>query len=359
MVRLPNRRRVLRSATGVLLPAVVLLSGCPQQCSPAPPAPPAPPPVRVVAVPVPTPPPPPVAVPAGARFVEDFSTEAGFTKRFVRHVGNQCTLDLVCRPENQGAGSGAITSWFGDHDVACGAPTTRRTVTAGDHRSFFWWCAPGNDAAKGHVMTAVNTVQYNIVSFSPDVTFTDVNKICWDINMTEEGGGKWTNVVLVPASEYTRHPNPAPWVGAHTGEGRYRLDYTTVGFNDDSAPGDFNIQDHDLAPGNSVFGLRNMRGGLTLFRGDDVLWQDNRIVTVADKAARYQHCMTDSPGGLRITRALPPEFGGGTESLLAAGIHLPDGAVRVIFQDDNYDPPKREAYSPDRLTWHWDNIQIS
>lgn len=295
----------------------------------------------------------------GTQFSATFETEADFTSRFVRHVGNQCTLDMSCRPENQGSGSGAITSWNGDHDLSCGAPTTTRRVNAANHSEFFWWCAPGNDASKGHVMTAVNTVQYNIVSFSPDRSFTDVARVCWDINMTEEGGGKWTNVILVPASEYARHPNDPKFVGGTSGEGAYRLDYTSVGFNQNGGPGDFNIQDDDMAPGNAIFGLRNMRGALTLFRGDNVLWHDGRVITVADKAARYQHCIEDTAAGVRITRALPPEYGGRTESMLASGVHFPDGQVRVIFQDDNYDPPKREAYSPDRLTWHWDNIQIS
>jgi hypothetical protein len=39
-------------------------------------------------------------------------------------------------------------------------------------------------------------------------------------------------------------------------------------------------------------------------------------------------------------------------------MQIPSGKVRVIFQDDNYDPPKRDGYDPNKLTWHWDNILI-
>ena len=37
---------------------------------------------------------------------------------------------------------------------------------------------------------------------------------------------------------------------------------------------------------------------------------------------------------------------------------IPQHPVRVVFQDDNYDPPKDDDYNPNVLTWHWDNIHI-
>ena len=66
--------------------------------------------------------------------------------------------------------------------------------------------------------------------------------------------------------------------------------------------------------------------------------------------------MIDTATGVQITRA---RVGGGTDTYMVPGVHMPDGKVRVIFQDDNYDPPKRAGYSPANNTWHWDNIQIS
>ena len=46
---------------------------------------------------------------------------------------------------------------------------------------------------------------------------------------------------------------------------------------------------------------------------------------------------------------------------------IPDGPIRVVFEDDNYNPDKHfsatEATDRDSsglgYTWHWDNIQIS
>ena len=37
---------------------------------------------------------------------------------------------------------------------------------------------------------------------------------------------------------------------------------------------------------------------------------------------------------------------------------IPQDAVRVVFQDDNYDPVKDERYDENVLTWHWDNIEV-
>jgi hypothetical protein len=172
--------------------------------------------------------------------------------------------------------------------------------------------------------------------------------------MTDLGGGKWTNVIVVPEAEYLRHPNPNPTRVAER-EGPYRMDYTTPGFNDEGSVGDFSLQTGDLQAGGQPWGLKNFRGTLALFRGDDVLWERGSAVTTTDKAARYEHCIVENSNGtVTITRnAL-----GRAESFTVNGA-IPNGAVRVIFQDDNYDPPKRDGYNANSNTWHWDNIRIS
>jgi hypothetical protein len=80
---------------------------------------------------------------------------------------------------------------------------------------------------------------------------------------------------------------------------------------------------------------------------------------LADKAARFQHCMVDNGNGtITLSQARP---GGGVATSTVGG-DLPNGRVRVVFQDDNYDPDKHGGTSTagdPRYTWHWDNIQIS
>ena len=53
-------------------------------------------------------------------------------------------------------------------------------------------------------MTSVNTEGYNIAWFSPKQTFTNVRQVCWDQNLTDLGGGKWTQVLFLTQDEVAR-----------------------------------------------------------------------------------------------------------------------------------------------------------
>ena len=293
---------------------------------------------------------------AATEYFEDFSDPASMDD-FVFHVGNACSYDQTCRPENlpDYVLSPEHHQWPGDHNMACEAPTTARTVHLEHRNEMFYHCAPGGDPAKGHMMTSMDTTGYAIMSFSPDQTFTDVGRVCWDINATNEGGGKWTNVIIVPEAEYLRHPNN---VGNQPFEGPYRMDYVTPGFNVDDAPGDFNIQVDNILPGNEWFGWKNFLESVTIFRGNhgQQLSPTHYLPVVSDKAARYKHCMIDTAAGIQVTKV--NAVTGGTEIYNPSGWDFPRGRVRVIFQDDMYDPPKRPGYNPNNVTWHWDNIEI-
>ena len=71
---------------------------------------------------------------------------------------------------------------------------------AGD--AAFYYCMPEGNQDKGHVMTTVNTEGYVTVWFSPKQTFRNVSKVCWDQNITDLGGGKWTVVNFLTPAEY-------------------------------------------------------------------------------------------------------------------------------------------------------------
>jgi hypothetical protein len=315
-----RKPRILKSIGGVVLPSMVLLSGCPDACAPA-------------AAPAP--------LAAGVQFSATFESAGDFYSRFVTDVGNYVDGSLT----RVGDALGRVdtpAAWSGDHDDACNGPETARTIDARQLDRYFWFCAPGGDPSKGHVMSAVNTTGYAILSFSPNQTFNNVHQVCWDQNLTDEGGGKWTNMVIVPESLYQRF---AP-----------RMDYVATGFNADNGPGDFNIQAGDH-PGTSVWGVKVFRGTLELYQGDDMFWSNgNSAVVTADKAARFTHCVSQTaPGQVTLTQEQPD---GGTATYVAPG-NIPAGPVRVVFQDDNYNPPKRDGYNPDNVTWHWDNILVS
>lgn len=342
-----KRKNILRSAGGVLLAPMVLLSGCPQQCAPAP----APAPAPVFAPPPPAPAPPPAApgnpnppVPGG-QFLATFDTAADFYNRFDMYTGNYCTPGVSCRPES----SGGVRYFPGDHDGACGAPTSQRTIDISNHSNLFWWCGPRPDApaSSGHVMVGLDTSGYAITAFSPKQSFSNLSRVCWDVNLTDLGGGKWFNVVFVPESTFLANPNHNPWQTAEL-EGPYRLDYTSPGFNADNAPGDFNIQ------GGPTAGVKIFQNTLSVWTNngsDQFVWSTGGAISAGDdRSSRFRHCITDNGNGtLTLTQHDRSYTFGGS---------LPDGQVRVIFQDDTYDSIKHDG-RPSFKTWHVDNISIS
>jgi hypothetical protein len=284
--------------------------------------------------------PPSTEAPSELMFSEDFSTSDGFYARFDHGWSGQ---DPARWPDS----ANPRRSWPGDHDASCNGPTTTRQINVADKESVFWWCAPGGDAAKGHVMTGVNTEGYNIAWFSPKQWFDNVTRVCWDQNLTDLGGGKWTQVVLVSEADAARY------VGD--------LGFTGPGFQTDGGP------TTGVHPTSGSGGSKTFQGSFEIWRGGTVTGQQDWWTLngsgfgtsgYADKAARYRHCMVDNEdGSVTISQARPD---GRTYTQTVRG-DLPDGRVRVVFQDDNYNPDKHDGTSgPNdaRYTWHWDNIQI-
>jgi hypothetical protein len=265
-------------------------------------------------------------------FFDRFNTDMG---NYVDKTGTRRTADFIA------AGGDSPRYTFGDHDENCSGPMNLRTLDNADPdlSKYFYWCAPGG-AGTGHIMTAFDTSGYTVNSFSPKQSFIDVTKVCWSINATNEGGGKWTNMIVVPEALYQQF---AP-----------RMDYTGPGFNIDNEVGDFNIQDVDH-PGVHVWGVKDFLGGQHPYYGDNTFFDDFTMHVTTDKMARYQHCVTKTgPNSSELTVARP-EGGVSTYTIPSA---IPSGQVRIIFQDDMYDPPKRADYSDQHVTWHWDTILI-
>jgi hypothetical protein len=314
-------------------PTTVAPTTVPPTTAPATTAPPTTvPPTTVPATTVPAttvPPsvPPSTAVPAtppgGVKFFEDFRSADGFYSRFqteVLHGTGQIPTD--------------ITMWHGDHNGACEGPTTSRDVHVNNPAESFWFCAPkGPDS--GHVMTSMYTSGYAQVDFSPNQSFTDINRVCWDQNLTEMGGRKWTQLVVVPEATYKANG--------------YRLSYVTPVLQDQVAVA-------GIALSGDTFLLEMLRGSTQTFVGQTVSDVNFAGFTTSDKAARYKQCVTDLENGtVKVEMFGRP---GGTDTRILRG-SLPNGAVRVIFQDDNYNPPKDELSTDSLTTWHWDNIEIS
>jgi hypothetical protein len=268
----------------------------------------------------------------------------------------------------------------GDHSTAvpCGDPSTFRNVTLTgtpqglDFSQLFWWCAPSGDASSGHVMTGHDTTGYNIAWFSPHPYMTDVSKVCWAINETAMSRRKWTQVLFVSPADATRYPtgsatNAGGVPSTARGTGGFDLGYTAPDFRDNGGPS------AGLFPqGGTLAGFRDIDGTASWFDHQDV-WGSQNVgpgppylgdrEQTSDKATRFKHCIENGAGNTIIYTKATPASGTVVRTLTG---HIPQGQVKVVFEDDEYDGPKDSPaggqpdgrYDPNVLTWHWDNIQV-
>jgi hypothetical protein len=277
------------------------------------------------------------------QFVEDFSNPQAFYDRFDHHWEGD--------PEAGSAWGGNANDWPGDHDMACGNPnTSARTihVTQANTETAFYPCTPSGDPTKAHVMTSVNTEGYVIAWFSPKQTFSNVHRVCWDQNIQDLGGGKWTQVLFVTQTEAARANG--------------NLGFTSPEYADPNGPG--------TSSGATAHGVKLEGGGMTSWSklGE---WNQYSAGTVqrpfggnvgvsTDKAPRYQQCVVDNENGTLTAIRTGPS---GTSTSTAQG-EIPNEPIRVVFEDDNYNPDKHfnasgiSRNSGPGYTWHWDNIQI-
>jgi hypothetical protein len=271
-----------------------------------------------------------VTIPAEG-FVETFDTEASLD-RFDYQVHHAWTANTT------------KFAWPGDHDASCGPAGSLRQVdnpTAIDGQTHYpgmgpdvgvvYWCHPAG--ANAHMMTSFNTSHYAQVNFAPKPTFNDADKVCWDQNRTDLGSRHWTQLVVVPLDTFEANDD--------------RLDYVASRFSP-TGPGKYGIH-----PTDETLLIEFGRGKPRVQIGQSV--QDiNGLAWNAgsDKASRYEHCVENTASGLRVT------IDGGTGPI-AYNYQgsLPSGDVRVIFQQDLYNPDKAPG-TPNAYTWHWDNIVI-
>ena len=97
-------------------------------------------------------------------------------------------------------------------------------------------------------MTSLNTLGYGIASFSPRQVFEDVSRVCWTQNLTDLGGRKWTQMLVVPEETFQANG--------------LRMDYVSPGFGDEGTPGG-----NQLIPPDEAFGLKVLVGTVIAFMG--------------------------------------------------------------------------------------------
>ena len=293
-------------------------------------------------------------------FEANFATASDFYDRFDYGYSGQSPYDMQ--------GGSQVFNFHGDHNVACQGPTTDRNVAIGgpasnvDFSQMFWHCAPGGSDT-GHVMTGLSTTGYNIVWFSPKPQFTAVQKVCWDINATMMSRRKWTQVVFVSAADSTRYPAGTATQGSGftskaRGSGGFDLGFPNPDHRTGSGPSTGIDPIHPIAGFMSLDGSANYfvnAQWTSQFNGPNYHGDPQDRDQTTDKAARYKHCLERvGTNQVKLTRDTP---GQGTVSYTMNGT-IPQGAVRVVFEDDEYDGVKDDRWQSNLLTWHWDNIQV-
>jgi hypothetical protein len=257
---------------------------------------------------------------SGAAFAETFTGNTGMD-HFRRGVF-QRNADSV--PQWLGASGG---TWQGDHPIGCsnpGDPYTTRTLTWNADETMAQRVATAFYNCNDHMMTSMGDVEsYSVVWFSPNQTFTNIHRVCWDVNLTNMGNRQWWEVSVQPVSA------PDLTISAGLVEASHLPVY-------DSAAVVVSIgNDHKLSVGNAQLATA---------------WDAG-----TDKATRFQHCLVDNRNGTSTVTQQRPT---GTVSL-TTNKPFPSGPIEVIFKAHDYTPDKSELpFQRPAYTWHWDNILI-
>ena len=253
----------------------------------------------------------PSTPPSGAMFAETFTGNTGM-ERFRSGVFHRNT-DSANYPEGTGG------TWLADHDLSCGAPTTYRTINADNRADALFMC-------KDHMMTTMGDVDgYSVVWFTPIETFTNVRRVCWDVNLTNMGNRQWWEVAVQPVS--------APDLSINDGAG---------------------LSEASHLPARSPSAIVATMGMDDKLRINDTVYPTSWDAG-NDKATRFEHCLIDNGNG---TSTFTQQRPNGPVSVTTSQ-PFPSGQVEVIFKDHNYTPDKSEfEFQRPAYTWHWDNIIV-
>jgi hypothetical protein len=224
-----------------------------------------------------------------------------------------------------------------DHNMACEAPTTKRQLTAHDGHGNF------NDDqllynCRDHMMTSVGDISgYSVVWFSPEQTFTKINEVCVDVNLTTNltGFRSWWEFAVVPVN--------AP-----------------DAFADQDIAGTANLPDYGDV-GATVLSFKEAPQYLRVWVGDNLVGKGFPRIDKfrGDLATRVPHCFADlGNGNLRITTINDD----GSPFVLTVPGKFPAGEVKAVFKHHTYTPWKACTEMPEgkcqSYTWHWDNVVV-
>jgi hypothetical protein len=255
----------------------------------------------------------PPVLPAHA-FYEDFAGNTGL-ERFDTGVYHRDDIMVATR------------SWTGDHDAACGDPSTQRPIQRSAPAQSFYMC-------RDHLMTSVgDTSGYSIAWFAPKQVFQRGvhTKVSFDVNVTDLGARQWWEVSLVAPT--TPFLATSDFVSTAAQIPTYDAQAIVVGKGPYGNDGNIVTQGVSRDP----LGFAHVCGsGAADPEG------------CASKAIRRTFTITDNRNGtitfdfLGRRYTYPGEF---------------PAQFEVYFKDHNYTPDKDGV--PVGHTWHWDNVLVT
>jgi hypothetical protein len=225
------------------------------------------------------------------------------------------------------------TQWPGDHDLACGPPTTSRTIHRNNPSESFYMCVD-------HLMSSVgDTSGYSVAWFSPNQVFGSVSSVNFDVNLTDLGPRQWWKVGVVSDALYT-----SSYSDAYDGKSVPGFLVSDVG---SSALRDNLATSDRLLATWSGQASAGWPGGYMKIGNSNTGTTSNP--TPNDKAKRHPISLVDNRNG--------------TITFTVAGVSVtrsgsfPACPCRVVFYDHKYTPNKMDG-APAGYTWHWDNIVV-
>lgn len=220
-------------------------------------------------------------------------------------------------------------------------------------------CAPGDNPAAGHMMVAQgSTSGYDFSAAWTQQTFSGATEVSWDQNITNLGGRNWSEVKIVPASQWNpvrppcAHPNVPCWASAAAGG---TGDGTVITAVDTGAT---IMSWHNIRP--------RVRTAAGEFKGSKA-WQSGAIRQAMEAqwqastspVERFRHTLTDNGNGT-ITLSIDTRTADyGVQNVATAVGSFPDEPFVVVFSTHDYSSSKGDESGYDGFTWHFDNIAVS
>lgn len=309
-----------------------------------------------------TAPPPPVE--SDGDFFCDFTTECPLDQF------NQYRDGFVISYDETQADHALAADWTIENGH-CTAPETTRTLLRTQPYEHVYRCVPGGNLDAAHFMSHVqNNSGYNFVGSSPNLIFTDVERISFEVNMTTAGSRNFWEVAIVPAENaYTNGMACIPVLPCNDGDDYD--DLGAIGFGTNSHEG---TALHVATP-DAPDGLDRRNNSRTDIDGGDQLLEGlcpssgwcwvNRLHTETTSVRdRYDVIIERRDDGLTWFGI---EETDGDFVWRADDIDWPEGPVRVVLKFHGYTNTKsgtgpgfngNESPSVGGFTWHWDDFAV-